>query len=538
VVQRIVDVEIGEAVVMRLHLPKDGVREFTVPLTAVTSKEEFRKQMSMRGVAIPNIDDLMRYVTVWINELQATEMADKAHRQFGWTDDTASTFILGNQKIRKDTIEFNPPSAQTAGMFPAFEPKGTLEEWKALMEFYNRPGFELHQYIVCAGFGSILMEFMGGIACSAIHLHSKDSGLGKTTAMKAAASIWGDPEELILDDRDTHNSKMNRSEVLHNLPLFIDELTNATPKQLSELAYQFTSGKQRGRMVSGSNAERIRGESWSLMAVTSGNTSVIERIRLAKENPSAEAQRILEVRVDKIFKSPDSKAETDVFAANIEKCYGHAGPIYVQHIINNLDQVKQLIGSVQPKVDKEGGLTSENRFWSAGPSLALSGGILAKNLGLIQFDMAAIHRWIIKVLKDNKDKSKDMAVSIEQTLNEYINEHYDNILRIKSTSDLRKQDGTVLDSLIQPETVPRNKLVARYETDIKKLYLVPKPFRMWCGEQQINYSAFVQEMMDKLKAKKMKMRLGKGTHFRMPPTDVLVVQFAEEADESGSSENV
>ena len=96
-------------------------------------------------------------------------------------------------------------------------------------------------------------------------------------------------------------------------------------------------------MVSGSNAERIRGESWSLMAVTSGNTSVIERIRLAKENPSAEAQRILEVRVDKIFKSPDSKAETDVFAANIEKCYGHAGPIYVQHIINNLDQVKQLI---------------------------------------------------------------------------------------------------------------------------------------------------------------------------------------------------
>ena len=168
----------------------------------------------------------------------------------------------------------------------------------------------------------------------------------------------------------------------------------------------------------------------------------------------------------------------------------------------------------------------------------MSGGILAKNLGLIQYDMAAIHRWIIKVLKDNKDKSKDMAVSIEQTLNEYINEHYDNILRIKSTSDLRKQDGTVLDSLIQPETVPRNKLVARYETDIKKLYLVPKPFRMWCGEQQINYSAFVQEMMDKLKAKKMKMRLGKGTHFRMPPTDVLVVQFAEEADESGSSENV
>ena len=45
-------------------------------------------------------------------------------------------------------------------------------------------------------------------------------------------------------------------------------------------------------------------------------------------------------------------------------------------------------------------------------------------------------------------------------------------------------------------------------------------------------------MVDKLGAKKMKMRLGKGTHFRMPPTDVLVVQFAEETNESGNTEDV
>jgi len=538
VVQRVVDIETGEAVVIRLHLPKDGVREFTVPLTAVTSKEEFRKHMAMRGVALASIDDLMRYITAWINELQATEMADKAHRQFGWVDDEAAAFILGNQKILGGSIQFNPPSQQTAGMFPAFEPKGTLDEWRRLMEFYNRPGFELHQYIICVGFGSILTEFMGGIACSAIHLHSKESGLGKTTAMKAAASIWGNPEDLILDDRDTHNHKMLRSEVLHNLPLFIDEMTNASPKQLSELAYQFTSGKQRGRMTSGANAERVRGEAWSLLAVTSGNTSVIERIRLFKENPSAEAQRILEVRVDKKFKSSDTKVETDVFSEDLENCYGHAGPIYVQHVINNLSEVKKLIGEVQIRVDKEANLSSENRFWSAGAALALSGGILAKQLGFINYDMAAVHSWIVGVIEDNKDRTRDMAVSLEQTLNEYINEHYDNILRIKSTSDLRKQDGTVMDSLIQPDTVPRNKLVARYETDIKKLYLVPKPFRVWCGEQQINYAAFVQEMVDKLGAKKMKMRLGKGTHFRMPPTDVLVVQFAEEANESGNTEDV
>ena len=85
VVRRLRDVEIGEAVVMRLHLPKDGVREFTLPLTAVTSRDEFRKFMSMQGVAVTKMDEIMQYTTTWVNELQANSVADQAHRQFGWT---------------------------------------------------------------------------------------------------------------------------------------------------------------------------------------------------------------------------------------------------------------------------------------------------------------------------------------------------------------------------------------------------------------------------------------------------------------------
>ena len=538
VTKRIVDIELGESVVMRLHLPKDGVKEFTVPLTAVTSREEFRKQMAMQGVAVTKIDDLMHYTTTWVNELQATNMADKAYRQFGWTNDNAEVFILGNQKIFKDRVEFNPPSAQTAGMFPAFEPQGTLEEWKTLVDFYNKPGFELHQYVLCTGFGSILMHFLDDIACSALHLYSKDSGLGKTTAMRAAASIWGDPDELVLNENDTHHTKMHRSEVLHNLPLFIDELTNSNGEKLSELVLQFTSGKQRGRLVSGSNAERIRGEPWSFLATTTGNTSVMERIRLFKENPNAEAQRIMEVRVDKMFTGAESKKDTDKFSRAIGKCYGHAGPIFAQYLINNFKSVEQLVEAVQLRVDKEAGLSSENRYWSAHATVTLSASIIANKIELIRYPVKELNKWTLQMLENNKNRTKDMAVSIEQTLNEYVNDHIDNILRIKSTTDLRKQDGTTIAANIQPEQIPRNKLVARYETDVNKLYLVPKPFRLWCGKQQINYSAFVQDMINKLGAKKRKMRLSKGTPFKMPPIDVIVVQFSEGDDETPSIEDL
>ena len=99
VVKRIHDVETGEAIVMRLHLPKDGVREFTVPLTAVTSKEELRKQLSMQGIAVLRMDEIMTYTTTWITQLQAQSVADEARRQFGWTSDECESFVLGNEEV-------------------------------------------------------------------------------------------------------------------------------------------------------------------------------------------------------------------------------------------------------------------------------------------------------------------------------------------------------------------------------------------------------------------------------------------------------
>ena len=73
--------------------------------------------------------------------------------------------------------------------------------------FYNRDGFELHSSLT--SFGSVLMQF-SPIKCAALHIYSKDSGVGKTTAMEAGVSVWGKPEDLITTERDTYNTKMNR----------------------------------------------------------------------------------------------------------------------------------------------------------------------------------------------------------------------------------------------------------------------------------------------------------------------------------------
>ncbi len=533
VVKRVRDAEIGEAIVMRLHLPKDGIREFTVPLTSVTSKEELRKQLSMQGIAVTRMDEIMQYTTTWVTELQSQTVADEAHKQFGWTNENLEGFVLGNKEVRKDSIEFNPPSTQTAGLFPLFEPRGTLEDWKETINFYNRDGFELHQFVVGTSFGSPLMT-MSPINCAGLHLHG-GSGVGKTTAMAAGASVWGNPVDLIIHERDTYNTKMNRGEVYHNLPLYMDELTNAKGKELSNLAYQLTGGRQRGRMAASSNAERYRGEAWSLISVSTGNTSLIESINIIKAMPKAEAQRIMECRVKKIYF--DTKEETDVFSARLQNNYGHAGEVYIQYVMNNLDEVKRIFENVQAAVDKKAGLTAENRFWSVLVASTITGLMLAKRAGLITYDTKKIFAWAIERLKENKRQVEDMSISVEETLNDYIHEHWSNVLWIKSTDDLRKQEGGVTE-LVIPEANARIKLVARYETDLKRAYLIPKPLKAWCGEQQINYSSFVHDLKTKLGAKSTKMRLSKGTKMDLPVTHVIQVDCSvENENKTGDTED-
>ena len=163
--------------------------------------------------------------------------------------------------------------------------------------------------------------------------------------------------------------------------------------------------------------------------------------------------------------------------------------------------------------------------------------MIAKRIGLVDYDVNAVFRWAVGQLNENKRGVDDMGASVEEILNNYINEHWGNVLWIKSTDDLRKQGEK--ESIIIPELLPRGKLVARYETDLKRAFLIPKPLKAWCGDQQINYSAFVNELKSKLGATKSKIRLSKGTHMNLPPTDVIIVDCSvDNENAAGSVEDV
>jgi hypothetical protein len=534
-IRRVKDPELGEAVILRLHLPIDGVIEFSMPLTAVTSRDEFRKHMAMKGVAVPKIEELMIYMIKWINELQATTIAEDARRQFGWIDDCKG-FVLGNKEYRTGSIIDNHPSAATSQYFKAFEPKGSLEDWKQIPEFFNRDGMELHQIVMLLSFASPLVEFVDKVNGVSLHIHSKDGGFGKTTALWAGASVWGDPEALTIRNSDTANFLWNRAEIYKNILLPVDEITNADPKVLGDNAYVTTGGQQRGRMTGGSNVERIRGEPWALATVMTGNKSIIEAIATTKAAPLAEARRILEVKAKK-FKGLD-KRETDRFNGILNRNYGWAGAVYVNYLIRHIDEVRELLQDVTERVDEHCALDQQDRFWSALSATVLTACVITNKLGLVNYDMDKILATLKAIINENRKAVLSMNIGVQQLLSEYLSENINNILQIKSTDDLRKQgNNNGLDTLVIPDATPKARLVGRYETDINRAYLIPKYLKSWCARQQLSYGSFLEDLIKDLGAKRGKIRLTKGTHLNMPPSDVLIVDCHWRDSEDANTED-
>lgn len=534
VTRRLDDADIGEALVIRLHLPKDGVREFTVPLSVATSKDELRKHLTTRGVTLIKTDEMMYYLKAWTDQMQATGKADKARRQFGWTSESHESFVVGDKEITADGVEYNPPSAATAQYYPIFQPKGTLEEWKNAVDFYNSPGMEMHQFTIGLAFGTVFTAFTP-VNAALFHMFSQESGIGKTTTMYAGASIWGDPVRMSLKETDTHNSKMLRAEVYKDIFFPMDEMTNVGPKEASDLIYQMTSGTQKNRMSASVNQERLRGEPWHLTGASTANASMMEKISVYKTLPAGEGMRLLEVCVKPV---PGLlKVDTDKLSMQILNNYGHACVPFLQYILSDIDSIKALYRQVQEKLDKRYKFKHQDRFHSVTAANGIMGLMIAKKVGLINFNISNVVDWLGTVVTSMQDRVASLDIGAEALISQYAAEKWGSMLRITSAADNRTSKNSGMEHLTIAEATPKGELMGRLEYDIDMLYLMIPPLKKWCSDRQINYSGLIDSLRrGRTKAKVAKKRMAKGTRGDTGSVYVLWIYFKDILDEDRQAE--
>ena len=181
--------------------------------------------------------------------------------------------------------------------------------------------------IIAASFASALVEPLGSLPFF-VHLWGSESGTGKTVALMAAASVWGDPAvgKYIQTFHSTVVGHERLAAFLNSLPVIIDELQLAATdskgeKQFSVYRLAEGVGKARGNKLGGFD----RTPTWANTILTSGESPIVG------ENAAAGTRnRVIEIECTlgaKIVKNGHSTA------AALRANYGWGGRAFV----NGLD---------------------------------------------------------------------------------------------------------------------------------------------------------------------------------------------------------
>jgi hypothetical protein len=473
----------GELVQINLHMDQDGLRRFGAPVTSLFAIDKLRDLLIKNGVVAygKKLNEIMAYFSASIRKLQAQYSANKTRSQMGWTPDMLG-FVVGELEYTASGTKLAPPSSGTRQFAPSFRPKGSLDKWREMASFYNRPGMEPHALALFFGFGAPLLQLVGGEAVKGVlvNLKSNGSGSGKSTAQMVVNSIFGHPTELLMTKDDTYASKMHRIGMMHSMAFTIDEITNTTDQELSDTAYGVTTGRARHRMESQTNKLRINRTTWCTITLTSANGSIIDKLAQLKATADGELKRIIELDVPAI--SGLNKTEVDLVFKELSKNYGVAGPIYISHIVETLPKVRELLIKIQAQLDQDFNFELTDRFHSGALACAFVGGMLALRLGLIDIDISRIYQYAISAIAVQKlahvgSVGTPMLIA-QETLSAYINENVNNALVV----DGKTNNGIPPAPIVQP----RGALKLRYEPDTKLLFITAADFRKFFASKQVD----------------------------------------------------
>ena len=489
-ITRMVSPHDGECLLMRLELPKDGYREFLLPMKHVYAKEAFKAIMSSNGVFFNSVYDqhLMNYIVKWGQYLQTTEKAQQMRMQMGWTQERTDpewekrSFVIGKKEItyKGETVDA-PSSPFVKGLARHFTQHGTYQKWRESMDFLNNPGFELHSFASMSGFGSPLMPYTStsGVVIS---LTGK-SGNAKTGAMYAGLSIFGNPKDLSVV-KATDNGLTGRYLGLHSLMFGLDEVGDKKADELGNLIHNVSHGKAKIRMQGSVNAERDYEMSASLIALLTSNHGLYSILEAKKLSLDGEAARLIEFAVKKPpMMEKDGTLGTKIFDP-FRYNYGHAGPMFIKEIITRGDNyVLDYIHAWEERFLKDFGVYTEYRFYQNAAAANFTGATIANEHGITGYDIERVYAKTVEAMIDIREK----VVKVNHTdypslLGDFINKNMANILVLK--------DG-------RTTMEPRGQIVARIVSEESLLQVSKAEFKKFLTERQVSSREFEADMRER-----------------------------------------
>jgi hypothetical protein len=513
-----------------------GDRQFTfaVPTAVITSQAECMKTLASNNViaSFAGYDPYMyQYVRQSMMQASAEGNEVVVPPNFGWQDD--NSFAFGDTVYSPHSPEYNYTyvSDRLGNVIRAVEPKGSVAEWRKVLELMRRKQLWGHLAIAGTGFASPLMHFMpAGSRAVTTHVCGKDSGMGKTFAMAVANSVNGLHENYVVPPATSKTTLLQRAGFLGSCHLPIDEITNlqhASEREfMPQLIFDYSQGQHKLKGSATGNAEIAQELFWEGIQLTSANTPVLEAMMGARQVTSeGEARRVLEWNLPDGYKLVWGPGEFEV-SQLIKENYGVAMRAYAQWLVLNQETAQEVARATRKAWVEFSGAVDDERFWSSGVASYIAGFILAgpKYANIVDIPWEPIMNfWLTEVVNParaiiNANQSHAMDI-----LNAYIRENNPNFVQVEGSVVMQNLTGQ--NFAVSPNS-DRRLVRGRVERNVtpgyEDLYIEAKMLKMHCAALNRGYTAFLKELSTVASVTEVRKDLLAGT--KGPSMRVAVVK--------------
>ena len=530
----------NEHIVHMLALRSEGVTEIMLPQKAVVSIVETVKCLAEQNIIASygqgNDKNLFDYVRACVEEASVSKQAVIVPDHYGWQPD--NTFVFNEHIYRPNNTPLHIPMRGLVNINNACVPTGSLKNWQAIINMLTAKKLYEVLTFCLVGFGAPLMRYskFNGIT---FHLGSTATGTGKTLSLELAGSIWGHPSKYRISNATSDVAMKQRTGMLFSLPLISDEITSKNRNDFewaAQFIFDMSEGIGKTRMESGADKERENKTYWHTICLMSSNTHVMDYLTGARKHSSeGETRRVLELTLEKkLFWEPH---ELEVLEM-LSDTYGVAGHVYAQYLVDNAHEMPDLYRKIRKRVKSEFGFIDDERFWIAGCTCLVMGGIIAKKAGIATFPMEGIIEILKGMVNDAKSMVRDNVRTAEDVLNSYTREYYGKMVVVKAL------DGALAASIgedgVIDQSITRSEIFGRVEHNVTPghvdYYIEEQLLKKYCSSMSFGYSDFKKQMEAAYNISYLKKDLMSKTKGPQMRVNVMKISRRVGLDEEGGSE--
>lgn len=508
--------------------------EVVMPSGHLGNTYKLKEGMANFGIPLRNteVQPFVDFMATWLEKLQEAKKVEDVTERLGWihSADADDNHIIG---FSAGSTSYYTDGSKRQGVrisreFQAvgrvYTPKGSEASWKQVVQFLTEQGNPAFLAIVASAFGAPLLRFTG-IQGGILSIVSEESGVGKSSALRAAQAVWGSPSEGLNSVDDTRLSVARKMGFLNNLPAYWDELRgHKTIQDFLTLAFQVSQGKEKTRLDSSAAMREI--QTWETMLIAASNESIFDAMGQFTGISDAGTARTFEIEVEP-FESTRSRAEVAIMFEALNQNYGYAGQRYAEYLAANVETVSNRVREIFTKMGEGWGMRPAERFWFAMMAALVAGAESSNAAGLTNMDTKALARFLHKNLLALRGRAATAMEnnSAEELVAAYIQAHQDRMLVIDEFPKECQNSKTYEPTIRHPPKADRIVIVRGGYGEYGNRYrFTYHDFVAWLlASKNISLRSIRDEMKHKLGMRYMRVSLGLGTRWALPATKVIEV---------------